>query len=154
MATYMFTLENQSLWPCYCHCVFIRFIEGIPLGSGNIAEHHGHNHGSDYSLLLGILFHQFPVAIALMTVLVNSGISKAKSWLYLGIFGIMTPSGLILGWAQQDANFDFTFIMAIVVGMFLHISTTILFEISENHKFNLIKLTAIIGGAALALLIH
>ncbi len=130
------------------------FIEGIPLGGGNIVEHHGHSHGNDNSLLLGILFHQFPVAIALMTVLINSGISKAKSWVYLGIFGIMTPCGLLLGYWQKDASLDFSLIMAIVVGMFLHISTTILFEISENHKFNLIKLGAIVGGAAIALLMH
>jgi zinc transporter ZupT len=130
------------------------FIEGVPLGSGNIVQHAGHDHGSDNSLLLGILFHQFPVAIALMTLLVNSSLTKVKAWIYLLVFALMTPSGMLLGWWQQDADFDFSIIMAIVVGMFLHISTTIIFEISENHKFNLMKLSAIIGGAALALLIH
>jgi hypothetical protein len=36
------------------------------------------------------------------------------------------------------------------VGIFLHISTTILFESSENHRFNLIKFLVIILGAGLA----
>jgi hypothetical protein len=36
------------------------------------------------------------------------------------------------------------------VGMFLHISTTIIFETSENHKFNLAKLTAILLGVGLS----
>jgi hypothetical protein len=40
--------------------------------------------------------------------------------------------------------------MAIVVGIFLHISTTILFESSEGHKFNFQKLIAIALGSVLA----
>lgn len=129
-------------------------IEGIPLGSDTIVNHAGHHHDTDNSLFLGIIFHQFPVSIALMTVLINSGMSKVKAWVYLTVFAIMTPIGVLIGHFNQDSSFDFSIVMAIVVGMFLHISTTILFEISENHKFNLIKLTAIIGGAALALFIH
>jgi hypothetical protein len=35
--------------------------------------------------------------------------------------------------------------------MLLHISTTIIFETSENHKFNLIKLSAIVVGVAMAI---
>jgi hypothetical protein len=44
-------------------------------------------------------------------------------------------------------------LLAIVVGMFLHISTTIIFEASENHRFNLMKLVSIIVGVALAVVI-
>jgi hypothetical protein len=40
--------------------------------------------------------------------------------------------------------------MAVVVGIFLHISTTILFESSENHRFNLIKFVVILMGAGFA----
>jgi uncharacterized membrane protein YdcZ (DUF606 family) len=45
-------------------------------------------------------------------------------------------------------------LLAIVVGMFLHISTTIIFEASENHRFNLAKLASIFVGVTLALLIQ
>ena len=44
-------------------------------------------------------------------------------------------------------------ILAIVVGMFLHISTTILFETDESHKFNLAKLLLIISGGYVAYLV-
>ena len=37
-------------------------------------------------------------------------------------------------------------VTAIAVGIFLHISTTILFESSEGHKFNLVKLLIISFG--------
>ena len=41
--------------------------------------------------------------------------------------------------------------MALVIGIFLHISTTILFESSEEHRFNYYKLITILLGAGLAL---
>lgn len=133
------------------------FIEGIPLGSEELmhqghAHAHGHQHDGQ-SFLLGIIFHQFPVAIALMTLLIQSGLSKAKSWMYLLIFGIMTPAGVLFGNLNiiPADVMDFSLIMAVVVGMLLHISTTIIFETSENHKFNLVKLTAIIVGVAMAI---
>ena len=132
-------------------------IEGIPLGS-QIAGHeiatHVH-HGDDHTLLLGILFHRIPVAIALMTVLVSTNAERWKSWLLLGIFALMAPTGLLIGWGFGDSvEFDFNIILAIVVGMFLHISTTIIFETSENHKFNFVKLLTILSGCALAFLLH
>ncbi len=129
------------------------FLEGIPLGSDDVAITGGHDHGGS-SLLLGIIFHQFPVAIALMTLLLKSNITKTKSWVLLMLFGIMTPAGMLFGLTQDTSGFDFSIILAIVVGMFLHISTTIIFEINENHKFNLIKLSAILVGGAIAFLIH
>ena len=130
------------------------FIEGIPLGADNLlADHHGAMSGND-SLLMGILLHQFPVAIALMTVLLNSSLGKTKAWVYLILFGLMTPFGMFFGNFQSESTFSFSIILAIVVGMFLHISTTIIFETSENHKFNLTKLLAILCGSALAVILH
>jgi zinc transporter ZupT len=132
------------------------FIEGVPLGAGEMAHHgHGHDHGEN-GLLLGIIFHQFPVAIALMTLFLKSNMEIVKAWLLLLLFSIMTPAGVIFGnlWFSQGTTIDFSMIMAVVVGMFLHISTTIIFETSENHKFNIIKLSAIVIGVVMALGIH
>jgi hypothetical protein len=53
-----------------------------------------------------------------------------------------------------DFSIYFDRIMAVVVGIFLHISTTILFESSENHRFNLIKFLIILLGAAIAFIGH
>jgi hypothetical protein len=68
----------------------------------------------------------------------------------------MTPAGLTLGLTSTGLTtvVDFNMILAIVVGMFLHISTTIIFETSENHKFNVLKLTSIIVGCSLAFFMH
>ena len=132
-------------------------LEGIPLVSqlGGIEIATAHHHGNDNSLLLGILFHRVPVAIALMTLLTMSKAGKLKSWLILGLFAITTPIGLLIGYnTSHVVNFDFNIILAVVVGMFLHISTTIIFETSENHKFNFLKLLTILAGCSLAFFMH
>ena len=133
-------------------------LEGIPLGSQlagtEIAT--SHHHGNDNSLLFGVLFHRLPVAVALMTLLVASTISKTKAWVMLSLFSITTSAGILIGYTTStifnDGSFDI--ILAVVVGMFLHISTTIIFETSENHKFNFLKLLTILSGCGLAFFMH
>lgn len=126
------------------------FIEGIPLADIQHAVDNqpGHHHDS---LLLGILFHQLPVAIALMTLLRQSALSKRMSWGLLMVFGVMTPLGLLFGYSLESFHLaeSMDYLLAIVVGMFLHISTTIIFETNEQHTFNLAKLTAILVGVGL-----
>ncbi|MFT6982930.1 MAG: zinc transporter ZupT [Crocinitomicaceae bacterium] len=135
------------------------FLEGIPLGTqlgGMETATSHHHHGDDHTLFLGILFHRLPVAIALMTLLFAAKVSKSKAWLVLGIFAITTPIGLFIGFNSMALmkGFDFNIILAVVVGMFLHISTTIIFETSENHKFNFLKLITIFAGCSIAFLMH
>lgn len=135
------------------------FIEGIPLAINAAGEisHHGHGHHfSSESYLLGIILHQIPVAVALMTLLKVSEFSNLKSWIVLMIFALMTPFGMFFGFFfGEHFNEDIMqSILAIVIGMFLHISTTIIFESTENHKFNLLKLVSILLGIALAVSIN
>lgn len=134
------------------------FLEGIPLGNqlAGIEIATTQHHGADNSLFLGILFHRLPVAVALMTLLSVAKISKKRAWIALLLFSLATPIGMFIGLnsAALFHDFNFNIILAIVVGMFLHISTTIIFETSENHKFNFIKLLSIFGGCAIAFLIH
>jgi zinc transporter ZupT len=141
-------------WVLFISLSVHSFIEGIPLTIAPVA-HAGHAHFSGQSLLMGILFHQTPVAIALMTLLRSSGFTVKKSWLVLSLFALMTPLGLIFGYFSQGAigwiNMDM--LLAVVIGMFLHISTTIIFEASENHRFNFVKLVSILIGVFLALLV-
>lgn len=147
--------KHKFPWALFISLSIHSIIEGIPLTLPQEMNHH-HEHGSGISLLMGILFHQVPVAIALMTLLKQSEYSKQKSWTILMLFGIMTPLGLLLGYFTNGKLdlFNMNYLLAIVVGMFLHISTTIIFETSENHKFNLMKLTSIMVGVFLALFIH
>jgi zinc and cadmium transporter len=124
------------------------FLEGMPLASNT--ESHG-------SLLTGIILHNIPIAIALMTMLLQSHISRKQAIMWLVVFALITPLGSLTSYAIGaniigDFSLYFDRIMAVVVGIFLHISTTILFESSENHRFNLIKFVVILLGAGVAFL--
>lgn len=130
-------------------------IEGIPLGNqyAGIISEHQHANGS---LFWGIIFHQIPVSIALMTLLISTKLSTIYSWLVLLAFAAMTPIGVLFGFyiKPSQIGLDVPIILAVVVGMFLHISTTIIFETSENHKFNFIKLISILLGCSLAIIMY
>lgn len=104
-------------------------------------------------LLHGVVIHKIPVAAILSTFLLHSKIGKVKVLLFLGIFSLMTPLG---SWIHNNfprLNEYAPYIYAVVIGIFLHVSTTILFEASKNHKFNLSKLGIIIFGIVLAYLL-
>jgi zinc transporter ZupT len=149
--------KGQAMpWGLFISLSVHSIIEGIPLGNQLIGHEIAHHHEHGNSLLLGILFHQLPVAIALMTLLINTKLSLVKAWIVLLLFGIMTPLGVVIGLLTIPGAFglDYPIVLAVVVGMFLHISTTIIFETSENHKFNLLKLVSIFIGCSLAFLMN
>jgi zinc transporter ZupT len=146
-------------WGLFISLSLHSILEGIPLGNqltNELSVHQGIHHDHGNSLLMGILFHQLPVSIALMTLLINTKLKLIQSWIVLLLFGIMTPLGVVIGLFEFGDSFipDQGIILAVVVGMFLHISTTIIFETSENHRVNLMKLAAIFVGCGLAFFMH
>ena len=66
------------------------------------------------------------------------------------IFALMSPLGCILCEEFDIINRYHVEITAVIVGVFLHISSIILFESSENHTFNFKKFIAIVLGFAIA----
>jgi zinc transporter ZupT len=148
--------KGQTLpWALFISLSIHSIIEGLPLGNQYVGLISSHSHAHE-SLFWGIIFHQIPVSIALMTLLISTRMSIIKSWLFLLLFAFMTPFGALLGlkFSPEQFGLDIHIILAIVVGMFLHISTTIIFETSENHKFNLLKLMSILIGCALAMFLY
>ncbi|MFO1512732.1 MAG: ZIP family metal transporter [Verrucomicrobiota bacterium] len=120
------------------------FVEAMALGDG---QHH-HDLASRRLLLVSIVVHNYPVAIALLGMLLQSGLSRRTSLALLGLFAAMGPLGMFISAHTPLANYSRE-LMAIVIGIFMHISTTILFEASDVHRFNFAKLGAIILGTAL-----
>lgn len=123
------------------------FLEGMPLaGSWDEVKQ---------SLLIGIILHNIPIAIALMSMLLQSHLTKSKAFLWLIVFALMTPLGtftnIFIGENISIEGFS-NKIMGIVIGIFLHISTTILFESGDEHRFNFVKFITILLGMALALI--
>ena len=149
--------KGQALpWTLFFSLSIHSIIEGIPLGNHFAGLDSIHGQVNYESLFWGIVFHQIPVAIALMTLLLSTSISNLKAWAILLLFAIMTPIGLMVGLyiTPGDLGVNYHMILGVVIGMFLHISTTIIFETSENHKFNFLKLISIIVGVSLALLLY
>jgi len=129
-------------WALFISLNIHAFLEGIPLG---------HNQHHEY-LLWAIVIHNIPISIILGTFFVSSKISKKNAVLFLLLFSLMTPFGSLTGeYVQFLANYK-TEITAIIIGIFLHISTIILFETSKDHKFNLLKFLAILVGMLVAYL--
>ena len=117
----------------------------MPLG-GQLLNH-AHN-----ALLTGIVLHKLPISIVLMTFFLKSNISKKKAYILLLLFAVMSPLGVVTGDLFTPLRNYHNEIMAIVIGIFLHISTIILFESSDGHKFNIQKIVAIIVAAFIVIL--
>jgi hypothetical protein len=97
------------------------------------------------------VLHNYPVSIALLGMLLHAGMKKATALGFLGLFAAMAPVGMFISAHSSLADYSRQ-LMAFVIGIFMHISTTILFESSDIHRFNLAKLGAIVLGTGLAIL--
>ncbi|WP_181307322.1 ZIP family metal transporter [Rufibacter sp. XAAS-G3-1] len=139
------------------------FLEGSVMVQSRMAaqqahehlHHHAHIGDNFYHILAGIALHHIPAAIALMSVLVTQLHSFKKAFGYLLLFAIASPLGLLfsnyVALEKLLSGEAYTVLSGLVVGNFLHISTTILFETSPEHRFNRGKLLATLAGALIAI---
>ena len=129
---------TQMPWALFISLCLHAFLEGFP-----IEKHH--------DLAYGIAIHHLPIAIILTTFFINAQLNKWIVGVFMIFFSIMTPLGTLfsslLPAVQQFQNQ----ITAIVIGILFHISSTIIFESSEGHKFNIAKVSIIIMGILLAI---
>lgn len=110
------------------------------------------------AILLGIALHRAPAAFALMTVLSFQLHSRNKALPYLLGFSLAAPVGLFISSYLADVEVlsasGLNLLYALVCGNFLHISTTIVFESSPDHRFNSRKLTIALLGALVAVAVE
>lgn len=132
--------SEQFPWLLFISLCIHSFLEGFPI--------HQHN-----DMVYGVLIHKIPIATLITSFLVQSNYSKLQIAGFLIFFAAMTPLGTFISNNTSLAENYINVINAIVIGIFFHISTIILFESSEGHKFNLSKLLAIFFGVAIAYLI-
>ena len=122
------------------------FLEGMPLAKDQNNE-----------LIFGISLHHIPAAFALASILVQNHFKAKGIIFYISIFALMAPIGYYFSLSLSNGSIGgmepyFNKIMGIVIGIFLHISTTILFESSADHKINKRKMIAVLLGIGVALL--
>jgi len=87
------------------------------------------------------------------TFLINTKINKTQVIATLFVFALMTPLGTFVSEFAPAIHEYYKEINALVIGIFLHVSTTILFESNEGHKFNITKLLVILAATVTAYLI-
>ena len=132
--------ETDFPWLLFISLCIHSFLEGFSI--------HDHN-----DMVYGVLVHKIPIATLITMFLLQSNYTKIQVASFLLVFAFMTPLGT---WISHTAIMiaDYAHIInAIVIGIFFHISTTILFESGEGHKFNFSKFISIILGVGVAYLI-
>ena len=124
-------------WLLFISLCIHALLEGFPVG------HH-------HDLAIGIAIHHLPIAIILTTFFVQAQLNKKAIFAFMITFAMMTPLGTLASNYIPGLQEYTTEITAIVIGILFHISSTIIFESSEGHKFNVAKVSMIILGIALA----
>ncbi|MFV8354679.1 ZIP family metal transporter [Flavobacterium sp. XS1P32] len=127
----------QIPWLLFFSLCIHAFLEGFPV------SHHK-------DLAIGIAIHHLPIAIILTTFFINASLDKKAIFFFMTTFAVMTPLGTFLSDYLPILKVYYTEITAIVIGILFHISSTIIFESSEGHKFNIAKVSMIVIGIALA----
>jgi len=125
------------------------FVEALALGQLPGLQT-AHDRAQHHFLLVSIVVHNFPISIALLGMLLQSGMKKTSALACLGLFAAMAPIGMFVSGYTGLAVYS-RYLMAIVIGIFMHISTTILFESEDHHKFPVGKLVAVAIGLLLGI---
>lgn len=124
------------------------FVEAMALGHNCGGGHHDHDHSAHKFLLLSIVIHNYPITIALLVMLLQSGMKRRSALGCLALFAAMAPLGMWFSNAAGLAEYS-RYLMAMVIGIFMHISTMILFESEDHHRISPTKLMAVLLGLLL-----
>jgi zinc transporter ZupT len=98
--------------------------------------------------------HKIPAAFAMMTVLLCQYEKSKWPLIFLIIFALASPFGVLFSEIVELGPFAGEILFALVSGSFLHISTTIVFESSPQHKFKISRIGISILGAVVAILVQ
>ena len=128
---------NTIPWLLFFSLCLHALLEGMP-----ISQHK--------ELAYGIAIHHFPIAIILTLFFINAELNKKAILFFMLIFAFMTPLGTYISSNLSFLTEYYKQISGVVIGILFHISSTIIFESSEGHKFNLAKLTVIVLGIVMA----
>jgi len=126
------------------------FLEGLPV----------YNEGSstNFQLILGLGIHNIPISFLFVALLKDHHVKVPLVLLFLFLFSMMAPLGYLFSLAVYKMQFMQVLSYqygahAIVIGIFLFISTAILFEASEEHKYSPAKIISMLLGIVLAFIL-
>jgi zinc and cadmium transporter len=162
-------------WVAFGSLCVHALLESMPLaeGAAHSTDHvltmgpriveHSHLHiynakAMSSGLFVGLALHKLPVAMVLMGLISTTKSSGFVKWGMISVFGLMPLLGMLIYDGIIHSSIvipggNTAFIAAthgLVIGILLHISTTILFESEEGHTFNIKKLSATLLGLIVA----
>jgi zinc and cadmium transporter len=159
-------------WAAIVSLCIHALLESMPLAEGasavdvahqvrSMGSLHVHVHANTAigsALFIGLALHKLPVALVLMGLIKSTGATKVTRWGLLTLFGIMPGLGMYIYDEIIHSGIAIpggvgTFMSAthgLVIGILLHVSTTVIFESGEGHAFNYNKLIATLLGLAIA----
>lgn len=149
VGTRFYWMVSISLW---IHA----FIEGMPFGMTEEVMQHSHeHHHHGHSLLLGISFHKFTESFVFAALLLAMVKEKWKAFSAAVFFALVAPAGALFFYLGEELDWFhgehlLPYVMSILMGIILHVSTMILFEAEEGHRFNRVKFLIILLGFAAA----
>lgn len=130
------------------------FLEGLPVYHSEVLSSSIHNH-SNNQLIVGLVVHNIPISFLFVALLKDHGVKWLSILFFLVLFSLMAPFGFLVSYLIHTFQFmqviTYQYIAdAIVIGIFLYISTAIVFETSVEHKYSPSKIVAMLLGIILA----
>ena len=129
--------KNDFPWLLFISLSIHALLEGVPITENN-------------NLLIGVMVHKIPISLILSMFFIKANYKKTTILMFLFLFALMTPLG---NWLSNNFEIIHHYhheITAVAIGVFFHVSTTILFESSKNHQFNVSKMSAVVIAILIA----
>lgn len=120
------------------------FLEGFALVVNGVVN---------YSLLIGVVLHNIPIAMLVVNAFMLGGCSKFKSFAYLSVFALMGVLGSMFSIYFEFLHDSMGYVIGFVVGILLHVSISTLFDSKESHKYNFVRFLVVIVAFLLAVLL-
>lgn len=121
------------------------FLEGMPIVESNGTVNQG--------LVWGIVIHNIPVSLILVALLAAHRMGFWKVLVLLVLFGAMSPAGSLVNlYIVQPDEEQQQMIIGLVIGVLLHVSSSILFD-HKRHGFSWLNIGLIVLAFAVTYLI-
>lgn len=130
------------------------FLEGLPVYHSEGVYEQGHHH-TNSQLIFGLVIHNIPISFLFVALLRDHGSKIITILFFLVMFSMMAPFGFLFSYLVHTFQFmklsNYQYMAdAVVIGIFLYISTAILFETSDEHKYSPSKVLVMLFGIVLA----
>ena len=140
------THGHGNPWPAVLGLWIHSFAEAVPL--------FGLSEGAQTAFVVSLAIHNLPIAALVAHWLQHQGIATQRAALAMTALALAAPMGAAAGLLIPPHPHVDVVVGSLVVGIFLHVSSTILFEVQKDHRLPLrtwlVVLVGIAAGFALS----